>query len=317
MWHALVQAAGRLAKEVSRALRRGLPPKLKAEAPVTRPSVSDLQPLERLQLTDGVSHTLFEEYAAHRRGPRGEEEIGWILLGVREGSAGVALATLPAGTERNAGVAHVQFDAEAQALGSVIVRQEDRRLNMLGVVHTHPGSLRHPSDADFRGDSEWVAQLRGKQGVFGIGTADAKPGPDPQVETSPRPNVRCLGKLCYSWYGLRAGDAQYVPLPVELRMGPDLARPLHPVWETITVHARRLNRLFRQQAKLEFDVVEGPALRVTLPLAEPGGSIRVLLKGKQIRYFLERDGDLLAAEGCTDCVDQGVYLMLAELASQF
>ena len=38
-----------------------------------------LRPIERLRLTDEVSHTLFDEYAAHRPSPRGDEETGWVL----------------------------------------------------------------------------------------------------------------------------------------------------------------------------------------------------------------------------------------------
>ena len=87
-----------------------------------------------MTLTDEVGRTLFEEYAAHHEGPRGHEETGWILLGLREEHEAVALATLPAGTERSAGVAHVRFNSNGQALASRIVRQADRRLTMLGVV---------------------------------------------------------------------------------------------------------------------------------------------------------------------------------------
>ena len=73
-------------------------------------------PLRRVLLTDGVAHTLFEEYAAHRGEARGEEETGWVLLGLREADEAVVLATLPAGAEADAGVAHVRFNSDAQAL---------------------------------------------------------------------------------------------------------------------------------------------------------------------------------------------------------
>ena len=128
--------------------------------------------LQRVLLTDGVGRTLFEEYAGHRR-ERGEDETGWVLLGLRDAKEAVVLATLPAGALADSGSAHVRFNSEAQALASRVVRQADRRLSIVGVVHTHPGSLRHPSDGDYRGDREWVANLRGREGVFGIGTADA------------------------------------------------------------------------------------------------------------------------------------------------
>src|SRR5438105_1121077 len=128
-------------------------------------------PLERVILSDGVNRTLFEEYAAHRRNEQGDRETGWLLLGLRREDEAIVLATLPAGARSDAGVSHVRFNSAAQALGSRIVRQKDRGLVALGVVHTHPGSLRHPSDGDYQGDCQWVSCLRGQEGVFGIGTA--------------------------------------------------------------------------------------------------------------------------------------------------
>ena len=80
-------------------------------------------PLQRVLVADGVGRTLFREYAAHRGEARGDEETGWVLLGLREANEAVALATLPAGTERDASVAHVRFNSSGQALGSRIVRQ--------------------------------------------------------------------------------------------------------------------------------------------------------------------------------------------------
>jgi proteasome lid subunit RPN8/RPN11 len=278
-----------------------------------------LRPIRRLRLTDQVSHSLFEEYAAHRSGPRGEEETGWVLLGLREGDTALALATLPAGAGREAGQAHVRFNASAQALGSRVVRQHDRRLTLLGVVHTHPGSLRHPSDGDFRGDSKWVAQLRGGEGVFGIGTADARPGPADAVAWQPQPHRQCLGDLCLSWYALGKDDRSYRPLPVEVTLGPDLAAPLRPVWGQVEEYAERLDRLARQQAKVAFGVLpgrKGPALAAEVPLADPGQSVQILLEGKEVRYLLVRDGEPVAADIGEARVDQGFYLLLAELAAR-
>ncbi|MFO0808969.1 MAG: Mov34/MPN/PAD-1 family protein [Gemmataceae bacterium] len=277
------------------------------------------RPVERLRLTAEVSRTLFDEYAAHRAGDRGEEETGWVLLGLRDGPEAVALATLPAGAERHAGQAHVRFNSTAQALGSRIVRQADRRLTMLGVVHTHPGSLRHPSDGDFRGDSQWVGHLRGGEGVFGIGTADAKPGPTPGVGWQPQPHRQCLEKLCFSWYALAEGDRAYRPVSVEVALGPDLALPLRPVWDQVEAHAERLDRLARQQAKVSFAAVQGrhgPALAATVPLAENGEAVQVLLEGKEVRYYLVRGGELFAADLGEARVDQGFYLLMAELAAR-
>jgi proteasome lid subunit RPN8/RPN11 len=313
----LARRGGRWLKELSGVFQRGPVPETPPH-PVSRPSRSYL-PLRRVLLTDGVSRTLFEEYASHRESPRGNEETGWILLGLRDEDEFVAVATLPAGTERDAGVAHVRFNDEAQTIGCRFVRQYDRRLVTLGVVHTHPGSLRHPSDADYRGDVQWIGLLRGKEGVFGIGTADAPAPSSGLVGRHPRPNVQCWGGLQLSWYALAEGDRNYRPLPVELTLGPDLARPLHSIWPTIETHAERLDRLVRQQARVAFEVVNGSrgmVLSVLVPLAEPGDAIRVLLDEKEVCYLLERGGEVLAADPHETRVDQGVYLLLAELASQ-
>src|SRR5579883_118303 len=276
-------------------------------------------PLERVLLTDGVGRTLFEEFANHRSEARGEEETGWLLLGLREAREAVVLATLPAGAMRDASVAHVRFNSNAQAVASRIVRQTDRRLNIIGVVHTHPGSLRHPSDGDLRGDGQWVANLRGHEGVFGIGTADGVPTPSDLFAYQPRPHVQCLKGLRFSWYALHQGDSAYRPLPVELTIGPDLARSLHSIWSTLEFHAERIERLYRQQSALRFEVMSdewGPGLLLILPLAEPGDSLRVLIRPKEVRYYLLRSGEVLEVQHHDEWVDRGVYQLLAFLAAR-
>jgi hypothetical protein len=277
-------------------------------------------PLDAIRLTDGVGHTLFEEYAAHRAGAdRGDEETGWVLLGLREATEAVVLATLPAGAQRDASASHVRFNSTAQAVASLIVRQADRRLTMLGVIHTHPGSLRHPSDGDFAGDSQWVRHLRGGEGVFGIGTADGRPGTTALFAEQPRPHVQTMGELRLSWYSLRSGAPSYRPLPVSLTIGPDLARPLHSVWTVIEAHAERLERLARQQTGVTFHVADddrGRALEVQVALAEPGAAVRARVTEKEVRYYLVRDGRLFEADCGEGRVDRGIYLLLAELAAQ-
>jgi proteasome lid subunit RPN8/RPN11 len=312
----LASSANQIWGDLQRSLLRARTPV--AARPKPTANGAAYPPLQRLILTDGVSRTLFEEYARHRAEARGQEETGWVLLGLRQAVEATVLATLPAGAERDAGVAHVRFNCEGQAVGSRMVRQLDRRLTILGIVHTHPGSLRHPSDADYAGDVAWVAQLRGGEGVFGIGTAD---GPDDERSTivgeQPKPHLLSLADLNFAWYALGAGENTYRPLPVALTLGPDLARPLHCVWPIIEAHAVRLERLHRQQAGVSCDVVagnSGPALAVNVPLALPEQSLRVLLEGKRVRYFLVRDGELLAVDCSEERVDRAVYLLLAELA---
>jgi proteasome lid subunit RPN8/RPN11 len=269
-------------------------------------------------LTDGVCRTLFEEYREHREGQRGEEETGWILMGHRRGPEALALATLPAGAEREAGIAHVRFNSEAQALASRILRQEDKQLGILGVVHTHPGSLRHPSNGDFQGDREWVKYLRGKEGVFGIGTADGEGGDDESslVAFQPREHSQCYLGLRFTWYALADGDRSYRPLPVHLTMGPDLALPLHAVWSSIEAHADRLDRLCRRLSRVCFEVVEAEEeaeLHLVVPL-DAASSIRVRLRAKRPEYCLVRKDEVLVSESHEPLVDRGVFLLLAEVS---
>ena len=76
--------------------------------------------------------------------------------------------------------------------------------------------------------------------------------------------------------------------------------------------------LLRQQIGTRFEVVrgkQGPALALTMPLAEPQTALRVLLEGEQAHYYLLRNGEPLLAEPGANRVDRGVYLLLAELAS--
>jgi proteasome lid subunit RPN8/RPN11 len=316
MLQGLVTSASHLLDDLRRSL---LVPSVSAPSSSPSGSGAPFVPLQRVLLTDGVGRTLFEGYARHRDEEHGDEETGWLLLGLREANEAVALATLPAGMQSDAGVAHILFNSTAQAVGSRIVRQFDRRLVPLGVVHTHPGSLRHPSDGDLRGDRDWVQCLRGREGVFAIGTADGPHGPNVMFASRPHPNVQCLGKLRFSWYSLREGESSYRPLPVELTLGPDLARNLHLVWPILEAHADRIERLMAQQAGVKVEVADDkgkPALLLILPLAGKEGSLRVLLGDSEVRYLLERNGELHETTHHEDLVDRGVYLLLAQLAEE-
>jgi len=319
MWQTLVKTARHFLSQMGRSF-----PRLDPETPRPRPAPlmqpKRYAPLQRVVLTDEVGRTLFEEYAAHRGAQeRGEDETGWVLLGVREAHEAVILATLPAGADVDASVSHVRFNSSAQAVASRVVRQSDRRLTILGVVHTHPGSLRHPSAGDYRGDSEWVRGLRNKEGIFGIGTADASSAEAAGVAPSyqPRPNMQCWGELRFSWYALRQGERQYRPVPVEVVYGPDLARPLHALWPALEEHAEPLERLVRQQNGVNFRVLNdewGAGLLVSLPLAEPGDALRLLIRTKEVRFYLERRGEPMEVQPDDSPIDRSVYLLLADLA---
>lgn len=281
--------------------------------PAQVPPVPVARQLERIILTDGVARTLFEDFAEHRMSDRGEEEIGWVLLGLRQEGEAIAVAALPAGANRDAGAAHIRFNSDAQALASRIIRQKDKRLQIIGVVHTHPGRMRSPSEGDLQGDRLWVRNLRGGEGVFAIGTADAQPG------EATGANVQAFGNLCYSWYALAVGDARYRTLPVQVTIGPDLAHAIRPVWSAIEAHAEPINRLCRQFASVQLEVIDGDgavALCAKIALSEPHQQVRVLLNGSEARYYWERNGELIAVDPQEPRVDRAVYLILAELAGE-
>jgi len=277
-------------------------------------SPAELRPLTRIVLTEEVNRTLFAEYAAHRATERGHEEIGWALLGVRTADEATVMATLPAGEHREAGSAHVRFNPLAQELGTRILRQGNRQLTMLGIVHTHPGSMRHPSDGDYRGDIEWVEGLRGREGVFAIGTADAA-GNDSWMSAL---HVQADGALAFTWYSLQSGARNYQPLPVKNIPGADRAAPLRAVWTELETQAGRLLRLAGQLVRVQFDVIEGStkaALVCDVPLPDQGRVIRVVMEGKDVRYLLIDGEQVQMAQFRDDRVDRGVFAMLAELCN--
>jgi proteasome lid subunit RPN8/RPN11 len=274
---------------------------------------TNYRPLQRLRLTEAVSQMLFDEYEAHQRGARSRDETGWILLGIRGEDEALALATIPAGIESEAGEAHVRFNSNAQAVASRFVRQHDRRLTMLGVVHTHPGSLRHPSDGDYRGDVVWVNQLRGAEGVFGIGTIEDPPQTTKGVR-QPRPNTQIQGGHRFTWYSLRSSDRNYRPLEVVLEPGPDLATSLRRVWPILEANADRLDNLAQQLARVKFSIADGQALTVTIPLPNGESALRAVVGAKSVHYFLIRSGTLLTADIDEPRIDRAIFQLLAELA---
>jgi proteasome lid subunit RPN8/RPN11 len=317
MLNSLVSTAHRWLDQANRSLfqKRFFSPAPSPEPP----ALKSCRRLEQLLLTDEVCRTLFREYSSHRAGARGDEEIGWVLLGIREDNQALALATLPAGARRQAGATHVQFNSSAQAVASCILRQDDKRLTTLGVMHTHPGNLNHPSEGDFLGDRLWISQLRGREGVFGIGTADAQRSNGSSVGHHPQPHVQTFGEAAVSWYALAEGDENYRPLQVQLTLGPDLAVPLHGVWATLEAFAEPLSRLYRQQRGMTIQVANepsDPALAVNIALVEPEQALRVVLQGEHAAYYLQRGQELLTVEAPAKQLDHAVYLILAAIAEQ-
>ncbi len=310
---------------LARRLLRDIQPKIALSSPAAEITSAEpgqepnhLEKLERVVLTDGVGRTLFEDFARHHASDRGHEETGWILLGLRRESEAVVLATLPAGANRDAGAGHVRFNKEAQMVGSRLLRQFERRLRMLGVVHTHPGTLRHPSAGDFQGDSRWVHQLRGLEGVFGIGTIEKdKTLPEWLVERT-HPHVHRQGNRRFSWYVLGALDKSYRKISVEYTLGPDLGRSAHAVWPALERHAPAIERICRQQARVVLGAKsdQGSDLKLVIPLAEPGDSIEIEIVGEKAVYIVRLGGEQHVVDPKEAGIERGLYVILAELANR-
>jgi len=60
----------------------------------------------------------------------------------------------------------------------------------------------------------------------------------------------------------------------------------------------------------------GRALTATVALAEPGQSVRVAIEQKEVRYYFEANGEAFQVDLPDAAPDQGLYLLLAELAGR-
>ena len=215
---------------------------------------------------------------------------------------------MPAGAERDASEGHVRFNTDAQALASFILRQHDKRLREIGVVHTHPGSMRYPSSGDLLGDSRWVGQLRSGEAVFGIGTSDGA-GEDAE-------DAHTTGDVCFSWYALRAGESQYRPLPIETQSGADLGLALRHAWHVIETHATPLCVFAGSWPRADRYCRREPADTARRENPLPMRAATSLLLEAEARYYWECEGKLNAIEPHEPLLDRAVFLILAELAKE-
>lgn len=281
----------------------------------------DYSPLKSILITSGVGETLARGFRLHLDGERGDEEIGWLLMGFREKDKAVVLAAIPSGDMREASGTHVRFNSRAQAIAGRILKKREPRLEVLGLFHTHPGTLRRPSSGDFRGDIEWIEKIPGKQGVFGIGTVE-----DQSKSTSHEYYSRFVSPFAYqrdglrfSWYSLGHGDTNYHEIRTRWALGDDISQFLHPAWMVIEKNANGIERILAQQTGSTCDVVpfQGTSsFCVAVPTAYPRGVIRAFILEKNVKYFFEQNEQQYAIDVQENEVDRGIYLVLAELGKK-
>ena len=189
----------------------------------------------------------------------------------------------------------------------------ERRLKLLGVVHTHPGTLRHPSRGDYAGDREWVAQLPGQQGIFGIGTVSPK-GYEQQ-----QPHTQQQDRLRFDWYSLHREDRRYQPRAIEVIAGPDLAEDLRPIWPILESHAAELDRIARQLAKVRFNVLATPepALGVVVGLTELKQTLQVVITQNHRQFLYEVNGEMFLPDLPAEMpLEPAIYRFLQEFATR-
>lgn len=263
----------------------------------------------RYFVAQGVLATLFDEYADHRQSLRGNEEIGWLLLGRRSDDEIHVVGTIPAGTHRDASAVHVSFDIEAQTLASRIVRQTDRRLQIVGIVHTHPGSMRHPSDGDLHGDKQWIRQLQYAEGLFAIGTADGR-------ASAANASTTVVNGLCFSWYALGADDADYRRAEIDVLAGADVGSPLRDIWAAVEWSNKPINRICQLFAAVRLGIIteDGVAwVRVAIVLPWPGQQLYILLSTTEVRYYWEDGQSLVAIDPQEADIEVALLMILTEL----
>jgi hypothetical protein len=94
---------------------------------------------------------------------------------------------------------------------------------------------------------------------------------------------------------------------------------LHDIWAALEEHAARIDRLCRQQAGVRFEIIEddlGPGLVMSIPLAAPGDAVRVLIRTKEVRFYVVQGGEAYEVDHADAYLDRSIYLLLAELATR-
>lgn len=228
----------------------------------------------------------------------------------------MVLAALPAGEFRESSSTHVRFNSQAQEIAARLVRQKDQRLVVLGVVHTHPGSMRHPSSGDYRGDISWVEHLAGKEGIFAIGTADGPVNCSPFASKTGQ-NAFVMGGVRFTWYSLASKESNYKPLPFVWSLAPDLAQPWHAAWGLLEKNSKEINRILSGQngARCFSSVFQGePVITLEVPAGDADTKIQAVLGAGNIRFFVSRRGEMMAVDLQENKLDRGLFMVLAELS---
>jgi proteasome lid subunit RPN8/RPN11 len=187
--------------------------------------------LEKVILMKPIADLLFGEYGKHLQGPHAEKEMGWVLLGhtsiaqysnpdkstTQSWAAMVTDIISSSTTGHDSGVGHFVFDSDEVLRQYSKLTLRKLGLEVLGMVHTHPGGNRYPSDADLLQDLQWVPTLKAKKGIFGIGTEMKTWVPAGDYQT--RPYLAKSG-MVFTFFLLRMDSDRYEPIEVSVQEAP-------------------------------------------------------------------------------------------------
>lgn len=289
-------------------------------------------PTGTVRIHKGVLDTMFEDFQKHKETDRGEEETGWMLLGRREAGVVIIEAALPPGEFRDAGTAHVNVNSTAISVAMRVLKKSHPRLDVIGMAHTHPGSLDRPSEGDYRGDIVWVRKLPGRQGVFAIGVwefdepvnfldDDANQGSgDVREPVPPIAPVSCFrdGRSRFNWFSLSEGDGWYKACPMEPVAGDDFGQSVRQHWEVLEHFAGSIDRLLQMQPGMRMGLLPvsdgvAPAMVLCQPLARDGEELQVVLQGRDARFFRMSAEEIDELQAPRERLDTAFFEVMAEL----
>lgn len=282
-----------------------------------------------VRIHQGVLNTMFEDFHRHKETDRGDEETGWMLLGRRESGEVIVEAALPPGEFRDAGTAHVNVNSTAISVAMRVLKKSHPRLDVVGMAHTHPGSLDRPSEGDYRGDIHWVRKLPGKQGVFAIGIwqfdepvnflgEESNQGSGDVRQVAAPVTGFQDGRSRFNWFSLSEGDGWYKACPMEPVPGDDYGQSVREHWEVLEHFAGSIDRLLQMQPGMRMGLLPvsdglAPAMVLCQPLARDGEELQVVLQGREARFFRMSAEEIDELQAPRERLDTAFYEVMAEL----
>jgi hypothetical protein len=231
-------------------------------AAASRPHHDPAAPPIEVRVTAGVVDRLLADVADHLRGPHAHDETGWVPIGrVAAGVVSVE-GLLSAGRRPFASPAAFEPD-HAHVLAALVLLQAREPADVVGLIHTHPGSMDWNSAVDQVADEGHVLALPGGIGVYPIVVRERR---------ASGPVVRAGVRV--AWWGLRASrPAVYAPCRVEVVPGEDAGAWLGPHDDALAEAGEVVLELLERGVAVT--LLPAPAGAVDLMASSAGGEVLV------------------------------------------